>query len=152
MVVRELEKAKQKASQSFQELMGLRSSLEESMNMSRGSSAGPGSGLEVNRSIAESEELLSLFKASFLNLSETAQHHSMQFSGTNSLAGSRGGAPTSFGGSRGVSESGKTFRGSTGLSSVDEEQQEMEVNSILEKYSDRLVQMVSEKMLGKLNK
>lgn len=141
---RELELAKQKAAQSFQELMGLRSSLEESIHVSRGGR--PGSGLDINRSIAESDELLSLFKASFANLAETAQ-----FSGTNSLGvgGAGAGQTSSFGGSR-ISESGKTFRGSTGLSVT--EDQEVEVSSILEKYSDRLLQMVSEKMLSKLNK
>lgn len=128
--------------------MGLRSSLEESINLSRGGGRS-GSGIDVHRSIAESDELLSLFKSSFAHLSETAQHHSLQFSGTSSLGaasgvGGTGAQTSSFGGSS------KTFRGSTGLS-VGEEQ-EAEVSSILEKYSDRLVQMVSEKMLGKLSK
>lgn len=133
LICSELERAKQQAAASYQELMGLRSCLEESTQFSTSSngnapsSGGRGNEVDLGKSVAETDQLLSLFRESFAQLSDT-QHMrlgNMAFS-----------ASSSFGGSgRGGNGGGDSA----------------EVSVILEKYSDRLVELVANKMAAKLN-
>lgn len=132
----ELERAKQQAASSYQELMSLRTNLEESVQFShtpRDATSRRGGGVDLGRSMAETDQLLSMFRESFAQLSETQ--------------GGRLGNNTSFhGGSSAFNHSRMSVTGGGGGGG-----DSAEVTMILERYSERLVELVSDKMLSKLN-
>lgn len=154
IVHRELEQAKQRAAESYQELLDLRQSLDQSM---RQSSAVPSAAAHhkrttartanaaghddsLNVSMAQVDQLMSQFRSSLTGLSGIS-------GGTASAGTSRkSGFPAST-----TSGTELGFSGSTESRLDLDTVNSLELNSFLERYSDRLVDLVGEKLVKKIN-
>ncbi len=91
-----------------------------------------GGDLDLSKSIVETDQLLTLFRESFAQLSDT------QSARLNHM---------------GFNQSGASFRGSGGNSVLGTVQEDSaEVSQILERYSDRLMELVSDKIAAKFSK
>eukprot|EP01038_Epipyxis_sp_PR26KG_P005454 gene5454-7548_t len=138
-ILSELEIAKAKAAQSFQELLQLRASLDESVRHSVDYKlkeiSNNNESDHLSHSIAETDQLLGLFRQSFVNLSDTISYQSKNLSNSSSQS------PL-------LSEllndnKRNNSNNSLALPAMDQSgtSESLEVSMILEKYSNRLVEM-----------
>eukprot|EP01034_Spumella_vulgaris_P023932 gene23932-30216_t len=140
-ILSDLERARRQAADSYQELINLRSSLEESMNVfSPAPVASHSQDIDLNASMAETDQLLGLFRDSFAQLGDTHNAHNRSHSHMSFPS------PGSIGGGSFRRQGGSTS------GSVMGDDNAAEVERILERYSDRLLEMVSGKILSQSTK
>lgn len=150
IVIRELDAAKRKAAESLQELTNLRQSLDKSMRESVQqrskhqrvpSTASIPENDVLDVSMAQVDELLLQFQDSLAGLGSTTGGGAL-------MTGSRKsqGAPSSASSMLGFSRSTESAQLSeSGLGSG------VDVDAFLERYSERLADMVGEKLLSRMN-
>ena len=135
-----MEEAKIKASESYQELISLRNDLNQSIEYSHNNNSNDkNDNLDLNHSIAETDKLLLLFRNSINNFSESTFLLMNQNNRISNIS------------NKNDNNNDNTIHSSNLMNSMSQFESSVEVSNILEKYSDKLLDLVAEKIANKFN-